>query len=138
MQCRGRMGRPSQLLTAPVVNQVIMFIDGLGFSGYRSFSGSLQEIGPFAKINLLIGQNNSGKSNVLSFINRYYVEAARALNKGNRARPSTIDLKLELLDRPVSDKAQTLSLAFGLRIGLDKYNTIITRSVVTAANNQPD
>jgi recombinational DNA repair ATPase RecF len=77
-----------------------MFIDGLGLSGYRSFSGSLQEIGPFAKINLLIGQNNSGKSNVLSFINRYYVEAARALNKGNRARPSTIDLKLELLDRP--------------------------------------
>jgi AAA15 family ATPase/GTPase len=45
-----------------------MFIDGIGISGYRSFGQEVQRIGPFKKINLIIGQNNSGKSNVLRFL----------------------------------------------------------------------
>ncbi|MGP0629313.1 ATP-dependent nuclease [Nitrospina sp. 32_T5] len=44
-----------------------MFIDGIGIGGYRSF-GELQKIGPFKKINLFIGKNNSGKSNILLFL----------------------------------------------------------------------
>lgn len=44
-----------------------MFIDGIGIGGYRSF-GELQRIGPFKKINLFIGKNNSGKSNILNFL----------------------------------------------------------------------
>jgi predicted ATPase len=47
---------------------------GLGIGGYRSFGSDLQRIGPCTKINLIIGQNNSGKSNVLRFIqDKYHV-----------------------------------------------------------------
>ena len=45
-----------------------MFIDGFGISSYRSFGEELQLIGPCNKINFIIGQNNSGKSNVLRFL----------------------------------------------------------------------
>jgi predicted ATP-dependent endonuclease of OLD family len=49
-----------------------MFVDGIGISGYRSFGQEVQRIGPFKKINLIIGQNNSGKSNVLRFLKDHY------------------------------------------------------------------
>ncbi len=42
-------------------------IDGFGVVGYRSFWDGLQFVGPMSKVNLLVGQNNSGKSNVLRF-----------------------------------------------------------------------
>ena len=50
-----------------------IFIDGIGLSGYRSFGDEVQRIGPFGKINLFIGKNNSGKSNIISFLKDYYV-----------------------------------------------------------------
>ncbi len=45
-----------------------MFIDGISLGGYRSFGDEIQRIGPFSKINLLIGQNNCGKSNILAWL----------------------------------------------------------------------
>lgn len=42
-------------------------MDGFGFTGYRSFHGELQLFAPLGKVNLLAGQNNAGKSNVLRF-----------------------------------------------------------------------
>ena len=51
-----------------------IIILGFGFSGYRSFGPELQRIGPCRKINLLIGQNNSGKSNILRFICDHYAK----------------------------------------------------------------
>ena len=42
-------------------------IDGLRVSGYRSF-GSEVEISDLAQINVFIGKNNCGKSNVLRFV----------------------------------------------------------------------
>lgn len=47
-------------------------IYGFGISGYRSFSGEAQMLGPFKKINIFIGENNSGKSNILRFIRDVY------------------------------------------------------------------
>ncbi|MWJ88743.1 hypothetical protein DOT96_08095 [Clavibacter michiganensis subsp. michiganensis] len=41
-------------------------LKGFGFSGYRSFWGKeVQRIGAMDKVNLIVGQNNSGKSNAL-------------------------------------------------------------------------
>ena len=45
-----------------------IFIPGFGFAGYRSFGTEIQRIGPCKKINSIAGQNNSGKSNVLRFV----------------------------------------------------------------------
>ncbi len=45
------------------------FIDGIAISNYRSFGPNVQKIGPCSKINIIIGKNNSGKSNILRLIN---------------------------------------------------------------------
>ncbi len=127
--------RSSQITLVAIHNK--MFIEGLGLSGYKSFNGPIEEIGPFAKINLLIGQNNSGKSNVLSFLDQYYAEAIKALAKANRAQPVSINLKFQPLDRPLSDQSQIVKLAFGIRIGGEKYESIISRSLEAASDQRP-
>src|SRR5690242_6209912 len=45
-----------------------IMIPSLLMGGYRSFGQRVQRFQRFAKVNLLIGPNNSGKSNVLRFI----------------------------------------------------------------------
>jgi predicted ATP-dependent endonuclease of OLD family len=48
------------------------FIDGIAISNYRSFGSEIQKIGPFSKVNIFIGKNNSGKSNILRFLLQEY------------------------------------------------------------------
>jgi AAA15 family ATPase/GTPase len=48
-------------------------LKGLAIADYRSI-GEMQHIAPLGKINLLVGPNNSGKSNVLRFINDHLSE----------------------------------------------------------------
>lgn len=45
-----------------------LLLQNFAISGYRSFDRSIQRVPQLAKINIFIGQNNSGKSNVLRFI----------------------------------------------------------------------
>nr|WP_320135175.1 AAA family ATPase [uncultured Amphritea sp.] len=49
-----------------------MLLKGFGFSGYRSIGDELVKIGPLKKVNLIIGQNNVGKSNIINFLNDQY------------------------------------------------------------------
>src|SRR5690606_24284695 len=49
------------------MNQMTNLISGFSISGYKSF-GDTQHISPLNKINLFVGQNNSGKSNILRFV----------------------------------------------------------------------
>jgi predicted ATP-dependent endonuclease of OLD family len=44
-----------------------MFIDGFGIAGFRSFGTEMVKINDLTKINIFIGKNNSGKSNILRF-----------------------------------------------------------------------
>lgn len=48
-----------------------VYIHGFKISGYRSFGPDEQTIGPFSKINLFVGQNNCGKTNILKFITNH-------------------------------------------------------------------
>ena len=52
-------------------------IHGFGISSYRSFNEHEQTIAPFSKINIFIGKNNSGKSNILRYIRDVYPEAIK-------------------------------------------------------------
>lgn len=46
-------------------------LHGIGLAGYRSFvADDIERAGPLTKVHLLAGPNNSGKSNVLTFIRR--------------------------------------------------------------------
>ena len=44
-----------------------MKLDGIAISGYRSFGDELVKVSDLEKINIFIGKNNSGKSNILKF-----------------------------------------------------------------------
>lgn len=59
------------------------FLDGLVLGGFRSFGEPAQRIGPFQKINLFAGQNNSGKSNILVFLATHLQEILK-VRPGNR------------------------------------------------------
>jgi AAA15 family ATPase/GTPase len=49
-----------------------VLLNGFGFSGYRSFGNELVKIAPLKMVNLIIGQNNTGKSNIINFLKQYY------------------------------------------------------------------
>lgn len=49
-----------------------MIMNGFGFSGYRSFPEDLIKIAPLNKINILIGKNNIGKSNIVNYLKYHY------------------------------------------------------------------
>lgn len=66
-------------------------VESLSIAGYRSFGPDPQRFAKFAKINILIGQNDSGKSNVLRFIDerlqRHHLGADRTLASTDRHAP---------------------------------------------------
>lgn len=97
-----------------------MFIEGIGISNYRSFGSEQQYIGPFNKINLFIGQNNAGKSNILLYLYKHYEQAIKSV-QNNR-----MNLEFESLDKHLgnqSEDAATFSL--GIRIGGEKHSQIL-------------
>ena len=96
-----------------------MFVDGFGISGFKSFGDSIQRIGPLRKINLFIGQNNSGKSNILLFLVHHYRQAFKTNTRA--------EWKFDNLDKPVSSQKNVLSLEVGIQIGGDLYARHLSR-----------
>jgi predicted ATPase len=73
-----------------------ILIPNLAIAGYRSFGAQTQYFDKFAKINIFIGQNNAGKSNVLRFLHEVYPQAA-----GREAKAMSLEpLDYHLPDRP--------------------------------------
>lgn len=57
---------------ALMIAEDFILLPGFAFRGYRSFyTEKLQLLTPLSKVNLLAGQNNAGKSNVLQFVKNY-------------------------------------------------------------------
>jgi predicted ATP-dependent endonuclease of OLD family len=101
-----------------------MFIDGFGISFYRSFGNELQLIGPCNKINFFIGQNNSGKSNILKFLNDHFKDALLS------ARGSRKAIGFSDLDRHLAENLGKIQIAFGLKRNSLLYKRILeTRKV---------
>jgi hypothetical protein len=61
---------------------------GFGVSGFRSFGGKRQRVGPMSKVHLLAGPNNSGKSNVLAVLEK----AIPSLRTGRRFELDDVDI----------------------------------------------
>ncbi|HCE91699.1 MAG TPA: hypothetical protein DEV74_04110 [Acidovorax sp.] len=53
-----------------------IILPNLAIAGYRSFGKQPQYFEKFAKVNIFIGQNNAGKSNVLRFLHEVYSQAS--------------------------------------------------------------
>jgi len=78
------------------MSQGPILIDSLAIAGYRSFGKEIQRFENFTKVNLFIGQNNCGKSNVLRFIHKVFTKIVRG--------------KYEYtdLDRPINTDSQLI------------------------------
>lgn len=50
----------------------MQYLEYFGFSNFRSFGPNPMAIGPLAKINIFIGKNNCGKSNILTFLHAHF------------------------------------------------------------------
>ena len=85
-------------------------IDGFSISGYRSFGADEVQISDLSRLNVFIGKNNCGKSNILRFLKR--IGAGFDVQRGNSLEGQTkIDPSLDFcrsLDRQ--------ALSFGLQI----------------------
>lgn len=92
---------------------------GFGLAGYRSFGESLQLIGPFSKINLFAGQNNSGKSNILAFITEIYETAVGAAQRNVGHWP------FGSLDRHIGSGEGVFAVAFCLPLDGSEYAELI-------------
>lgn len=48
----------------------MQYLGGIGIAGFKSFCAEPQYLRYCNKVNVIIGKNNSGKSNILSFLSR--------------------------------------------------------------------
>ena len=64
-------------------------VNAISISGYRSFGTTNKYFEKFTKINLFIGQNNCGKSNILRLLHEVYSDMFAAIST----------MKLDALDR---------------------------------------
>ncbi len=64
-------------------------LKGFAFAGFRSFGSTpLTELAPLAKVNLIAGQNNVGKSNVLRVIQNTFGDSSDdARQRSERGAP---------------------------------------------------
>ena len=88
-----------------------MILDGFGFSGYRSFGDKLAKIAPLKKINLIVGQNNVGKSNIINYLHLQY---PYFLSRKNRNSTRDQENPFTELDRHKSDKQVEHKVAYPL------------------------
>lgn len=100
-----------------------MFLDGIGISQYRSFGSEVQRIGPFKKINFFIGQNNSGKSNILLFISQHFntfIENIKHLNRHEKYQIDPSDYYVG----PIGSKQ---IIEIGINIDKETYKAILPK-----------
>ena len=100
-----------------------MFIEGFGIAGYTSFGSTVQRLGPFRKINLFIGQNNSGKSNLLLFLKHHYEQLITSISGSG----GTIQLKFGPLEFNQSVTPPQIDFLIGLDRKGDKYHDLLER-----------
>ena len=86
---------------------------GFGFSGYRSFNKHLATIGPLKKVNFIIGQNNSGKSNIINFFTRHYSKLLTRINNTANYHEAKEQIFSDL-DSPVASWDRKYQVAFPL------------------------
>lgn len=97
-----------------------MNLKGFGFSGYRSFGDELTKIAPLRKVNLIIGQNNIGKSNIIKFLHEQYSYFVNKARNQNTVRQQEVPFKD--VDRHLSKNRADHRISFPiLRDDIDEY-----------------
>ncbi|MGP1383607.1 MAG: AAA family ATPase [Thainema sp.] len=113
-----------------MIQQDDILLEGFGFSGYRSFGNELVKIAPLRKINLVIGQNNIGKSNIINFLKRHYpFLILQAKNKDGSNLMQKIEMKKGRLfsdiDRPKYDSNEPIKHKIAFPLSWNKFDDYI-------------
>jgi predicted ATP-dependent endonuclease of OLD family len=95
-----------------------MLIEGFGIAGYRSFR-ELQRISPCSKVNLIVGQNNSGKSNVLLFLKSHYKAVVEAIRGGG-------SFSFKSLDRHIGASNPEATFAFSMPFSGNAFDELLS------------
>lgn len=119
MPFRCRLPVAPVFLAACFGDTVLMFIDGLALGGYRSFGKSVQRMGPFGKVNLFAGANNSGKSNILRFLTEHY---GALLGDQGAAEPKSSSF--QALDQHQGPEEAPLVVGFAHAADSDEYTSL--------------
>ncbi len=109
-----------------------MQFNGFAFSGYRSIGDELVKIAPLKKINLIIGQNNSGKSNILSFLKNHLPRVHEQV-VGNGRVDGFSDI-----DRHMSSKPTTARLAFPLKPEGEELESYLDKNLPNGSHDGSD
>ena len=92
------------------------YIDGFGISGFRSFGSDIQLFPSLDKINLIIGQNNSGKSNVLRWLSNHFANIIDSCRSSKQFAP------FKELDRHLGGDTGVFTFCIGLSLSGEKYS----------------
>lgn len=98
-----------------------MLLEGFGFSSYRSIGDNLVKIAPLKKVNLIIGQNNVGKSNIINFLAHqyaYFISKAKKQRFGQESK-----IPFNEIDKHISkDSIANYRIAFPImKKNIDDY-----------------
>lgn len=110
-------------------------LHGFSLQGYRSFPSDRPALLlPLGKINLIAGQNNSGKSNILRVIANTYTQASTAISPWDRPLDDSEHYFLRREFHPIDDilmwpRVQGLSAEI-----LDKIREFLADSGITVEN----
>ncbi len=93
-----------------------MLLDGFGIAGYRSFGNEMQYIRDLSKVNIVIGKNNSGKSNIIRFVKLISSFATMSKHHMN-------NINFNKLDDLHRGKTQCNKISFALQIKNKSHRT---------------
>ncbi|WP_136810844.1 AAA family ATPase [Desulfosediminicola flagellatus] len=106
-----------------------MLINGFGFSGYRNIGNDLVKIAPLKKINFIIGQNNSGKSNIINFLSEQFPTFTQNVQSNNQFQRGNIKNSFTTTDYPISSSQIQHRIAYCL--DPDQLNKFINERLST-------
>lgn len=90
---------------------------GFAFQGFRGFSTELVRIAPLGRINLIAGQNNSGKSNIIRFMGEHLGPLLHQIHRRNQHKST-----FSALDFPMASGNEPPVLGFPLpRDSVEEY-----------------
>lgn len=101
-----------------------MILDGFAVACYRSFGKEVQKFAPLKKINLIIGQNNSGKSNVLRLLKNHYSTYLDTISRRSIGKEQSFSD----LDNHQGEECRNVILGVAVNVLSDKFQKKIETS----------
>ncbi len=115
-------------------------IQSMAVAGYRSFGAEIQRFPRFGKVNIFIGQNNSGKSNALRFIHEqlqpHGSTRAHSIGGLDRHLPAGAPFRLGLalsVETDIAVAAKDVAAKMGMADWSDE--TLLLEHLLDAARN---